>query len=149
MSCCLTAPSHYLNQCWHVTALVMCHSAEGNFIGNICISYQWRSTSFQWFSKNIIRIYICFRPKLRNFPGHFFIFLLLLVVVVEGTLEWRTFKDDKDPWEPCCMYILQEQHFIDPITPCFVRPPVRLAVGVVHKMKGSSLFQAFFAVPRP
>ena len=34
MVCCLTAPSHYLNQCWLITGEVLWHSLNGNFIGN-------------------------------------------------------------------------------------------------------------------
>ena len=32
MACCLTAPSHYLNQCWLIISEVLWHSPEGNFI---------------------------------------------------------------------------------------------------------------------
>ena len=32
MACCLTAPSHYLNQCWLTISEVWWHSSEGNFI---------------------------------------------------------------------------------------------------------------------
>ena len=32
MACCLTAPSHYLNQCWLIISKVKWHSSEGNFI---------------------------------------------------------------------------------------------------------------------
>ena len=28
MACCLTAPSHYLNQCWHIISKVQWHSFE-------------------------------------------------------------------------------------------------------------------------
>ena len=31
MTCCLTAPSHCLNQCWLLTAEVLWHSPESNF----------------------------------------------------------------------------------------------------------------------
>ena len=31
MACCLTAPSHYLNQCWFITSGVLRHSTEINF----------------------------------------------------------------------------------------------------------------------
>ena len=30
MACCLTAPSHYLNQCWLIFSKVQWHSVEGN-----------------------------------------------------------------------------------------------------------------------
>ena len=30
MACCLTAPSHYLNQCWHIISKVLWLSCEGN-----------------------------------------------------------------------------------------------------------------------
>ena len=32
MACCLTAPSHYLNQCWLIISKVLWHSSEGNFV---------------------------------------------------------------------------------------------------------------------
>ena len=32
MACCLTAPSHYLHQCWLIISKVLWHSSEGNFI---------------------------------------------------------------------------------------------------------------------
>ena len=31
MACCLTAPSHYLNQCWLIVSKALWHSSEGNF----------------------------------------------------------------------------------------------------------------------
>ena len=31
MACCLTAPSHYLNQCWLILSKVQRHSSVGNF----------------------------------------------------------------------------------------------------------------------
>ena len=31
MACCLTAPSHYLNQCWLIISKVQLHSSDGNF----------------------------------------------------------------------------------------------------------------------
>ena len=34
MACCLTAPSHYLNQCWLILSKNQWHSAEGNLIKN-------------------------------------------------------------------------------------------------------------------
>ena len=32
MACCLTAPSHYLTQCWLIISKAQWHSSEGNFI---------------------------------------------------------------------------------------------------------------------
>ena len=34
MACCLTAPIHYLNQCWLIISKVLWHTSEGNFIRN-------------------------------------------------------------------------------------------------------------------
>ena len=31
MACCLTAPSHYLNQCWLTISKIQLHSSDGNF----------------------------------------------------------------------------------------------------------------------
>ena len=33
MACCLTAPSHYLNQCWLILSEVLWHLLERNFTG--------------------------------------------------------------------------------------------------------------------
>ena len=41
MACCLTAPSHYLNQCWLITSEVLWHSSEGNSIRNAQHIYPW------------------------------------------------------------------------------------------------------------
>ena len=38
MACCLTAPSHYLNQCWLIISEAFSYSLEGNFTGNPNIS---------------------------------------------------------------------------------------------------------------
>ena len=40
MACCLTAPSHYLNQCWLINTIPW-HSSEGNFTGNTQDTYIW------------------------------------------------------------------------------------------------------------
>ena len=34
MACCLTTPSHYLNQCWLIISKVQWHSSEGNFVSD-------------------------------------------------------------------------------------------------------------------
>ena len=41
MACCLTAPSHYLNQCWLIISEVLWHSPEGNFTWNAQDIYPW------------------------------------------------------------------------------------------------------------
>ena len=33
MACCLTAPSHYLNQCWLIIRGVLLHTSESSFAG--------------------------------------------------------------------------------------------------------------------
>ena len=38
MACCLTAPSHYLNQCWLMISEVLWHTPDSNFTGN---TYRW------------------------------------------------------------------------------------------------------------
>ena len=35
IACCLTAPSHYLNQCWLIISKDLWHSSEGNFTEDI------------------------------------------------------------------------------------------------------------------
>ena len=37
MACCLTAPSHYLNQCWLITSKIQLHSSDGNFTRNTSV----------------------------------------------------------------------------------------------------------------
>ena len=39
MACCLTASSHYLNQCWLIICKVLWYSSEGNFIRDTSASY--------------------------------------------------------------------------------------------------------------
>ena len=41
MACCLTAPCHYLNQCWLIISEVMWHSPEGNSTVNAQDIYPW------------------------------------------------------------------------------------------------------------
>ena len=41
MACCLTAPSHYLNQCWLMISGVLWHSPDSNFTENIKDNYLW------------------------------------------------------------------------------------------------------------
>ena len=41
MACCLTAPSHYLNQCWLMISEVFWHSPDSNFIENTWDIYHW------------------------------------------------------------------------------------------------------------
>ena len=60
MACCLTAPSHYLNQCWLIISKVLWHSSEGiimkrsedtnqqNKIENYIFRIAFRSPRGQW-----------------------------------------------------------------------------------------------------
>ena len=41
MACCLTAPSHYPNQCWLIISEVLWHSPDGNFTENAQHIYPW------------------------------------------------------------------------------------------------------------
>ena len=41
MSCCLTAPSHYLDQCWLMISEVLWHSPDSNFTENTLDIYHW------------------------------------------------------------------------------------------------------------
>ena len=53
MACCLTAPSHYLNQCWLINSKVYWHSFEGNFTAGISAVNHCNWLKFHW-----------------NLPGH-------------------------------------------------------------------------------
>ena len=46
MACCLTAPSHYLNQCRLITTENLWHLPEGNFTGNAQIALKWMSDEY-------------------------------------------------------------------------------------------------------
>ena len=41
MACCLTAPSHYLNQCWLIISKVYRHSSECNFTRDTSATSHW------------------------------------------------------------------------------------------------------------
>ena len=41
MACCLTAPSHYLNQCWLIISKVQRHSSECNFTRDTSAVSHW------------------------------------------------------------------------------------------------------------
>ena len=41
MACCLTAPSHYLNQCWLMISEVLWHSPDSNFTESTQNIYRW------------------------------------------------------------------------------------------------------------
>ena len=50
MACFLTAPSHYLNQCWRIMNLVLWHHTENNFIGisqNINLKNEFENYNFK------------------------------------------------------------------------------------------------------
>ena len=50
MACCLTAPSHYPNQCWLFTRKVQWHSSECNFTRDTSAISHW----------NYLRLPMCF-----------------------------------------------------------------------------------------
>ena len=41
MACCLTAPNHYLNQCWLIVSMVQWHSSEDNFTKDPSATNHW------------------------------------------------------------------------------------------------------------
>ena len=51
MACCLTAPSHYLNQCWLIICEVLWQLSEGNFTGNAQDIYIYPSHVFPNYRK--------------------------------------------------------------------------------------------------
>ena len=55
MACCLTAPSHYLNQCWLIICKIQSHSSDGNFTRDIS-SHQWLKFTWKLFISNVIKI---------------------------------------------------------------------------------------------
>ena len=58
MACCLTAPSHYLNQCWLIISKVQWHPSESNFTRDTsaitCISH-WNN-AWKLFVENFVQI---------------------------------------------------------------------------------------------
>ena len=71
MACCLTTPSHYLNQCWIIISEVFWHSPIGNFTWNsqnICSSYEFANYSIknmatslkvQWVNSPLTHAMVC------------------------------------------------------------------------------------------
>ena len=63
MACCLTVPSHYLNQCWRIIHEILWHSFEGNVCLNIhdinpqivCEIYTFQITSGSLRKKNELK----------------------------------------------------------------------------------------------
>ena len=51
MACCLTAPSHYLNQCCLINCRDLCHSPKGNNTGNA-----YESNHYDAFENDIFKI---------------------------------------------------------------------------------------------
>ena len=49
MACCLTAPSHYLNQCWLNIRVALWHSVENDFTRNAQDIYPWYQFENYWF----------------------------------------------------------------------------------------------------
>ena len=49
MACCLTAPSHYLNQCWLIFSEDLNDSPVGNFTGSAQDTYPWYEFGDYWF----------------------------------------------------------------------------------------------------
>ena len=56
MACCLTAPSHYLNQCWLMISEVLWHSPDRNFtekyLRHISLCDNWEGTCQVPFSQD-------------------------------------------------------------------------------------------------
>ena len=50
MACCLTAPSHYLNQCWLIISEVQWHSYQGNFIRPLITKIRLKITFLKFHS---------------------------------------------------------------------------------------------------
>ena len=51
MTCCLTAPSHYLNQCCQIISEVLRHSPDGYFTANTQHIYLWCDLEKNYFLK--------------------------------------------------------------------------------------------------
>ena len=49
MACCLTAPSHYLKQCWLIISQDLWHLPEDNFRWNGQYIYPWYEFENHWF----------------------------------------------------------------------------------------------------
>ena len=47
MACCLTAPSHYLNQCWLIISKVQWHSSEGSFTRDTSAIHHWNYLKYE------------------------------------------------------------------------------------------------------
>ena len=56
MACCLTAPSHYLNQCWLIISKVQWHSYQGNFTRDASTVGQWLKSVWKLHIYNFLQI---------------------------------------------------------------------------------------------
>ena len=68
MACCLTAPSHYLNQCWVIISEALWHSPEGNFKGNPQEILEWVNEwiSVTAFLRTLIKAHVIHKPYDHN-----------------------------------------------------------------------------------
>ena len=68
MACCLTAPIHYLNQCWHVE--ILWHSPEGNtnlrLQQNLTGTNEFRLKYFRKINVWIPRDHLCMQQPMRD-----------------------------------------------------------------------------------
>ena len=55
MACCLTAPSHFLNQCWLITSKVQWHPSQNNFTRDTLAISHWNllEITYLWFCSNL------------------------------------------------------------------------------------------------
>ena len=86
MACCLTAPSHYLNQCWLIiSSNVYWHSSEGNFTAGISAI-----NHCNWLEKYSSKISLKSpRPQWVKMCGHFKSFI---VTEMYSILDWISRK---------------------------------------------------------
>ena len=76
MACCLMAPSHYLNQCWHIISLILWHAPESNITAG-----SWSTIQYNEFKNILLRL-------LPNVPGASELTHWLLGDVVLCLNEW-------------------------------------------------------------
>ena len=76
MACCLTAPSHYLNQCWLIISKALWHSSEGNFTGDdsaintkICLKITNLKLNQKLLGANELKLGVNYIPLIQRIGG--------------------------------------------------------------------------------
>ena len=120
MACCLTAPSHYLNQCWLITRGVLWHTSESSFAGiaqGIDSGYEFekdilknifKSPRGQWVKKCEISIWKHNYIHHKRFGSHF---CQTGSIYIENIYHIGWFRAEMLPWNILIIWCRWNQEF--------------------------------------